>query len=114
MITTLQIRTFGEVSIWLNGVALHFEARSAEALLVYLACHARPLARETLAEFLWPERTQEQARTNLRVTLHRLRQQLAPYLAITRQHVALAPAASLNLDCTQFEAHVAAGTLAAA
>jgi predicted ATPase/DNA-binding SARP family transcriptional activator len=114
MITTLQIHTLGGVSIQLNENRLRFDARSAEALLIYLACHGQPLGREVLAEFFWPDRTPDQARTNLRVALHRLRQQLGPYLAITRQQVALAPDASVALDCAQFEAHLAAGALAAA
>jgi DNA-binding SARP family transcriptional activator len=77
----LQIDTLGGLSIWVaktrGGSApepeqrLHFDARSAEALLVYLAGQARPLAREPLAELLWPERSQEQALTNLRGAVHR-------------------------------------------
>ena len=63
---------------------------------------------------MWPERTQEQARVNLRVTLYRLRQQIDPYLLITRQHLALDPAAVVDLDARQFERHLAAGELAAA
>ena len=63
---------------------------------------------------MWPERTQEQARANLRVTLHRLRGQVDPYLLITRQQLALNPAAVVDLDARQFERHLAAGEFAAA
>ena len=79
----LRIETLGGLSIWLDhrvsaanddkAQRLHFDARSAEALLVYLACQGRALARDTLAEFFWPDRSQEQARTNLP------RLQLNPY-----------------------------------
>ena len=48
---------------------LHFDARSAEALLVYLTCQGRALAWVTLAELFWPDRSQEQERTNLPPTL---------------------------------------------
>lgn len=114
MVTPLQIHTFGGVAIRLQGNARQFDARSAEALLVYLACHARPLGREVLAEFFWPDRTAEQARTNLRVALHRLRQQLAPYLLISRQTVAFQPGLAPQVDCLDFESHLAAGRLAEA
>ncbi len=74
----------------------------------------RSLGRDELAELLWPERTQEQARVNLRVTLYRLRGQVEPYLLITRQQLALNPDAVVDLDARQFERHLAAGELAAA
>jgi predicted ATPase/DNA-binding SARP family transcriptional activator len=117
----LQIDTLGGLTIQLGKIPgapsaeaaqpLHFDARTAEALLVYLACHARPLAREMLAELLWPERSQEQALANLRSCIHRLRLQLAPYLATTRQTVAFAPGASIQVDACELEAHLSAGHL---
>jgi DNA-binding SARP family transcriptional activator len=64
-----------------------------DALLVYLACHDRPMARDFVAELLWPERTQKQARSNLNVAIHRLRQQLEPYLLVTRHGVGALPLA---------------------
>ena len=85
-----------------------------EALLVYLACQGRPLGRDELAELLWPERTQQQARMNLRVALYRLRPQIDPYLLITRQNLALNPNAIVDLDARQFERYLAAGQLAMA
>jgi DNA-binding SARP family transcriptional activator len=114
--TTLVIRTFGEVAVQIGAQQqlIAFEARSVQALLLYLACHSRPLGRDQLAELLWPERSQEQGRANLRVAIHRLRQQLDPYLLITRQTVALNPNALVILDVAHFEAHIAAGELAAA
>jgi predicted ATPase/DNA-binding SARP family transcriptional activator len=110
----VHIRTLGGLSIWLDDIALHFDAHSAEALLVYLACQGRPVGREALAEFLWPERTIQQARANLRVALYRLRQQLEPYLLVTRQHIALAPTTPMPVDSLAFEAHLATGQLAEA
>src|SRR4051794_1893631 len=100
----LSIRTFGGLAIWLGEMAhpanhmsksgaavrsVKFETRTVDALLVYLACQGRPLGRDFLAELLWPERTQKQARSNLSVAIHRLRRQLDPYLLITRQSLAL-------------------------
>ncbi len=115
-VETLSIRTLGGLAIELereartatstlltNQTRLHFRTRTIEALLVYLACQRRPLSRDLLAEMLWPERTQEQARSNLRVAIHRLREQLDPYVVVTRQHLALNPEAPVALDYVQFE-----------
>ncbi|MBX3001724.1 MAG: hypothetical protein KF893_24585 [Caldilineaceae bacterium] len=117
----LLINTLGGITIQLGKMAgapgaeaaqpLHFDARTAEALLVYLACQARPLSRDTLAELLWPERSQRQALANLRSCVHRLRLQLAFYLATTRQTVAFAPGASIQVDASELEAHLTAGRL---
>ena len=126
-VETLSIRTLGGLAIELereartatptllaNHARLHFRTRTIEALLVYLACQRRPISRDLLAEMLWPERTQEQARSDLRVAIHRLREQLDPYLVVTRQHVALNPDAPIALDCMQFETYLEADDAAAA
>lgn len=126
-LATLTIRALGTVTIALqsalvntpgdstpNEQRVEFETRTVDALLIYLACHGQPLSRDALAELFWPERTQQQARSNLRVALHRLRQPLAPYLSITRQTVALNLAAPLTLDIAQFATQLAAGQFAAA
>jgi DNA-binding SARP family transcriptional activator len=67
----LSIHTFGVLAVELRPVPLadapvvshepkplKLETRTIEALLIYLACHERPLSRELLAELLWPDRTQ--------------------------------------------------------
>ncbi|MBX3002155.1 MAG: AAA family ATPase [Caldilineaceae bacterium] len=112
----LTIRTLGEIAVAVGtrGKPIAFETRTVQALFLYVACQGRPLGRDYLAELLWPERPQEQGRANLRVAIHRLRQQLDPYLLITRQSVALNPEAPVILDVAHFESHVAAGELAAA
>lgn len=46
-------------------------------LLIYLACHARWLDRDAVAEVFWPGRAREEARHNLRINLHRVKQLLA-------------------------------------
>ena len=93
---------------------MRFAMRTVEALLVYLACQDRPLGRDELAELLWPDRTQEQARMNLRGAIYRLRGQIDPYLLTSRQTLALRPNANIDLDARQFERHLAAGELAMA
>lgn len=113
---TLVIRTFGGFAVYVGAQAqpVRFVTQTAGALLVYLACQGRALGRDTLAELLWPERTQEQARTNLRTTLYRLRSQLDPYLLVTRQSVALNPNARIEVDAEEFERSLAQGQLGVA
>jgi DNA-binding SARP family transcriptional activator len=122
-VPVLSIRTFGGVSFALrpgperNGHTpppaqpLHFETRTTQALLLYLACQNRAVSRELLAELLWPERSQAQASANLRLALHRLRRQLEPFLLITRQSVGLNPHAAIDVDAVTFQNHLAAGQL---
>lgn len=118
MPSTLVVRTLGGLSVRLDDVELHFATRSLQALFVYLACAprplARPIARDVLAELIWPDRSQEQARTNLRTAVHRLRLDLDPYLEVTRQSVGVNLAGGAAFDVAEFEASLATGDLAAA
>lgn len=104
----LAVHTFGGLR-WLEaGVdATELGARSAEALLVYLALQARPVPREVLAELLWPERPGATARANLRSALHRLQRAFGQHLAVSRAAIGLAP--SVRCDVLEFEACVREG-----
>jgi len=93
----LTLALLGPFQATVDGRAVTgFPTEKARALLAYLAVEAgRPHPRATLAALLWPEMPNEAAMSNLRKTLHRLRQALdapAPGLAdrvvrITRQTV---------------------------
>ena len=48
-------------------------------LLVYLACQGRWMEREVVADVFWPQRPRDEARHNLRVNLHRVRQLLVTF-----------------------------------
>ncbi|MFZ0548985.1 MAG: tetratricopeptide repeat protein [Candidatus Promineifilaceae bacterium] len=63
-------------------------SRTAEALLIYLACHNQPLSRQFLADFFWDDRSQKQAAANLRSILSTLRKQVGDYLIADRQTLA--------------------------
>ncbi|MBI1297279.1 hypothetical protein GC175_20200 [bacterium] len=52
-----------------------FRSPKEMALLVYLAHTGQPQSRDFMAEFLWEDRLPEQARSNLRTVLTRLRKQ---------------------------------------
>ena len=84
-----------------------FRSDRARALLAYLAVEGdRPHSRSSLATLLWPNVLDEAALANLRKTLHRLQQTLAPageaVLLVTRQTIALNRAACVT-DVTTFQ-----------
>jgi DNA-binding SARP family transcriptional activator len=92
----------------------NFRSQQARALLAYLAIEAdRPHAREHLCALLWPDEPLQAALTNLRQTLHHLREAIEPpgeegrYLLLTRHSVQLNPAA-LRCDVAIFYAALSA------
>ncbi len=106
----LKIELIGTVVISKDNQAFSLSrAKRIEALLVYLAVeHARPIRRETLLGLLFPESTETQARTALRQTLRRLRQQLAedaaaPYLLVEKASLQFNKESDFQLDIHQFE-----------
>ncbi|MCB0165410.1 MAG: tetratricopeptide repeat protein [Anaerolineae bacterium] len=104
----LIIRLLGNTVIELDGrlISDSLPSRAAEALLIYLVGHDRPIPRETLADLLWSERTQKQGLTNLRTILTALRRELDDYLIITRQTLAFNHAAPYWLDAAEFESQL--------
>jgi predicted ATPase/DNA-binding SARP family transcriptional activator len=102
MSDSLEIYTLGKLEIRRNGMTLtDFPTRKVEALLVYLACTGGPHGREQVAELLWDDRTQAQSLTNLRATLSRLNERLAPFLLVTRKTVAIHPEAQVWIDAVE-------------
>lgn len=109
MTPTLRISLLGDVAIQLgDGYVTGLPSRAAEALLIYLVCSPRPVAREKLAELLWAERTTVQALTNLRTVLTALRRELGDYLVVTRQTLAFDRSRDYWLDVAEFERGFAA------
>jgi predicted ATPase/DNA-binding SARP family transcriptional activator/DNA-binding CsgD family transcriptional regulator len=99
---SLEVFTLGKLQIRRCGLPLaDFPTRKVEALLVYLACTGRSFPREQLAELLWDDRTQAQSLTNLRSTLSRLNEQVAPFLQITRKDVSIQPLAKVWVDSVE-------------
>ncbi len=95
--------TAGDEPLTLRGL-------KARALLAYLAVEKhRPHSRDSLLGLLWPELPLSNARNNLRVTLNRLRKQLArddgapsPLLS-DRHEVWIDPDNGLWLDVAEFQ-----------
>ena len=100
----LRIALLGDIAIQLGGDTIAgLPSRAAEALLIYLACNPRPVAREKLAELLWAERSAAQALANLRTILTPLRRELGEYLIVTRQSLAFDHSRAHWLDAAEFE-----------
>ncbi len=105
MSDSLEIYTLGKLEIRRNGMTVaDFPTRKVEALLVYLACTGRSHPREQVAELLWDDRAQAQSLTNLRATLSRLNEQLAPFLLSTRKAVAIRLEAHVWVDAVELRA----------
>ena len=86
----LEIKTLGGLFFKINGeIITDVGSHKAEALLVYVAYENRPINRKFLATLLWPEGSQENASTSLRVALAVLRKSFEDYLEITREYVFL-------------------------
>jgi DNA-binding SARP family transcriptional activator len=115
---TLQAYLLGALQLRLDGAPLpRLESARAESLLAYLLTHHEaPHTREQLAFLLWPDSTEEQARTNLRHVLHNLRRALLSlerHLEVTPRTLRWRPTAPVWLDVTAFEAELADGSLPA-
>lgn len=77
----LEIHLFGPLQAKWNKENLHFPSDRVRALFAYLVLESnRAHHRETLADVLWSEMGEQKARTNLRISLSRLRKSLASYL----------------------------------
>jgi predicted ATPase/DNA-binding SARP family transcriptional activator len=105
MSARLVVHTLGRLSIMLDARSVSdLSSRTAEALLIYLLCAQRPIARQVLATFFWDDRSPERAATNLRTLLTMLRKPFGAYLIITRQTVAFDPQADVWCDLSVLEA----------
>ena len=80
------------------GEVPRFRSRRTKALLGYLAAERRPIARDHLAAFLWPDWASSRGRANLRRDLHNLAQILPGCWESNRQEVAFVPLAGTSVD----------------
>lgn len=102
--TTLQLNLLGPPQIIFNGVLVsRVHTAKTEALFYFLAASRRPHLRTVLADLLWPDMTEAQARRNLTQSLAVLRKQFAPFLQIETHQIALNQDADIQLDVATFE-----------
>lgn len=105
----LEIRLLGQYALAYDGRPLVVASRPARLLLAYTLLHRMPHPRDFLAEMLWPDSTPDNARSNLRHALWRLRSDLAdsgcenPLLSITEHDIGLNPDCPLWLDTVVLE-----------
>lgn len=110
--STLHIRLLGDFHL-IDGEAPVAGVNSArlQSLLAYLLLHRdAPQRRQHLAFLFWPDTSEQQALTNLRTLLHRLRQALPMaecFLHADSQTVQWQPDADYTLDVADFEAALA-------
>ncbi len=108
----LEIRTFGSLSVRVNGRAIKgMGSNKAEALLVYLIVERSQHTRNELATLFWPESTEQHASTSLRVVLSVLRKDLGDYLDICRDTAGIKPDADVYLDISDLERKLAGGEI---
>jgi TolB-like protein/DNA-binding SARP family transcriptional activator len=97
-----------------SGPALSFPTRKAKALLAYLAvCPGKSHSRSDLANLLWGDRGDEQARASLRQALTYLRNALTPAgdeVLVVQGDLVSVDAAVIQVDVCMLESLVAQGT----
>ena len=118
----LSIYLLGPLRVTLDGEPVtSFESDKVRALLAYLAVEAEaPQRRERLAGLLWPDQSEQSARTNLRHVLANLRKAIGdrtrsgdrarsdervvspPYLHVSRQTIQLNRASDAWVDVSAF------------
>jgi hypothetical protein len=109
MVAELQLSLLGQLQISQDGKPVAgFVSAKGQALLCYLAVTGLPHTREHLAGLLWGERSDQEAKSNLRQALTNLRKLFGPYLIITRDTVEFNRASPYWLDVELFEALMAA------
>lgn len=95
----LSFKLLGQVALLKEGKPWGpFRSQKEAALLIYLAQTGQTHAREFMADLLWEERSTQQALSNLRTAIARLRKQMGNELIVERKTLALAPAIHQQVD----------------
>ena len=110
MTKVLKLALLGPLQLAIDDEPLiGLDSGKAQALLCYLAVNGRSHSRHTLANLLWGELPEADARRNLRGVILKLRQLLEPYLQISHQTVGLNPEMPIWLDTAVFQTKLSAG-----
>jgi DNA-binding SARP family transcriptional activator len=105
----LSIQLLGTPQILQGDQPLALTRKKSRALLFYLAAHDKPLTREHLLAFFWPDSDRVSAQQVLRTTLHGLRQALGAALIADDNTLALSP--DVDIDVRVFESTLAGRAL---
>lgn len=110
----LKVILFGTPQLYHNHKALTgLLTKRSWALFAYLVVTNQPQDRGHLADLLWTEIGEQQARQNLRYVLYELRKLLGDYLVITRDTLAFAQQYPCWIDTALFTTHLAQETTVA-
>ena len=114
---TLHIHLLGQFRAYVDEQPIaELEQRRLQTLLAYVLLHSPAhIPRQQITFALWPESTDEQAQTNLRTLLHRLRAALPgndPCLQFDRHHVWWRHNGAYRLDVADFDAALDAAAAA--
>ena len=112
LVPALHIKLLGTFMIASDRIPMtSIDMPRLQSLLSYLVQHHDvPQSRTRLASLLWPDSTEEQAHTNLRNLLYKLRQALPEsdrYLSVDRHTILWQSDGSWTLDVLDFEQAVA-------
>lgn len=104
------LRLLGPIQVEVEGQPIsNFRSHKTLAALGYLAAEQRAVARNYLAELLWPESTSVEGRAHLRRALHDLSQKVPGALLTDYHTVQFNPTFAPNTDLARFEALRAQG-----
>ncbi len=110
----LKVVFFGVPQIYHNHNArTGMLTKRSLALFAYLVITNQPQDRGQLADLLWADIGEQQARQNLRYVLYELRKLLGDYLLITRDTLTFAQQRPCWIDASVFTAHLAQETAVA-
>ncbi|WP_420630390.1 BTAD domain-containing putative transcriptional regulator [Candidatus Leptofilum sp.] len=110
MTKVLKLALLGPLQISIADEPLiGLDSGKARALLCYLVVNGRTHSRHALANLLWGELPESDARRNLRGVLLKLRKFVEPYLQISHQTVGLHPEAAVWVDTAVFQQHLGMG-----
>jgi DNA-binding SARP family transcriptional activator/tetratricopeptide (TPR) repeat protein len=87
----LEIRLFGAPRLLLNGGSGEGLRRKNRALIFHIAAQGRPLTREKLLAFFWPDHERSAAQPILRTMIHDLHKVLGEAFQADDRIIALAP-----------------------
>lgn len=104
----LSIQLLGVPHILLDDQPLELTRRKSRALVYYLATRPRPLTRDHLLAFFWPDTERASAQQILRTSLHGLRKALGPALVV--EDTVLSLSSDVEVDARQFERNLASAS----
>lgn len=107
----IEVHLLGQFQVKVDGEVITTQIHSRlQELFAYLLLHqGKPVSRQNLAFLFWPNSSEEQARTNLRNALYRLRSALpaiSQYLLVDEIHLQWNEDLPCYLDVAEFEASI--------